>query len=1147
MTFEEIVDRAIAMLQRRQRVAYRTLKAQFDLDDDALEALKDELLYAQQVARDEDGRVLVWCGSPEVTRAPIPATSPREPRGTLQDASGEPDAPSSIERRAPEAERRQLTVLFCDLVESTPLAGRLDPEDLREVVRAYQATCAEVIQRFDGRVAQYLGDGLLVYFGYPQAHEDDAQRAIRAGREIIEAVGILNTGLEHEKGVRLAVRAGIHTGLVVVGEIGTRDRQEQLALGETPNIAARLQGLALPDTVVISDATWRLVQGYFIGHDLGVHHLRGVATAVSLYQILGESGAQSRLDVGRARGLTPLVGRESEVTMLLERWGQAKDGLGQVVMLTGEAGIGKSRLVQVLKERLGGESYAAWECRCSPYHQHSALYPVVDLLHRTFHWHPDDTPDDKREKLEQGLRQYRLPLADTVPLLASLLSLPFAGGRYAPLDLTPQRQKHKTMETIRALVLELAERQPVLVIVEDLHWVDPSTLEFLSLLVDQGPSARLLILLTCRPEFQSPWGSRAYLTPLVLHRLPRSQVEVMVERVAGGKPLPPEVTHQIVTRTDGVPLFVEELIKTILESGWLQERADHYALTGHVPPVVIPATLHDALMARLDRLSTAKMVAQLGATIGRTFAYDLLRTVAPLDEATLQRDLRRLIDAELLYARGVPPQATYTFKHALIQEAAYQSLLKRTRQQYHQRIAQVLETRFGDMAATQPELLAHHLTEAGLIGQAIGYWQWAGQRAIERSAHLEAISHLTKGLAALKAVPDGTERARQELRLLSILGLAQVATKGQGHQDVARTYVRARELCLQIGETPQLFLAGLLSVYVVRAELQAAWEVAQQLLSLAQRQHDTAILVAAQWALGHSLFLRGDLGPGRAHLERGIALSDSQQPHARGFPSGFPGDLGVFSRCFAAHALWHLGYPDQSLERMHEALALAQKLAHPYSRALALDYAAMLYQFRRDATMVRESAEAAMTLCKEQGFAYYLSWATIMQGWALAALGQCEAGMAHMHDGLAAMRATGAALRQPYYLALLAEVCGRMDRAAAGLALLGEALAEADKTGEHWTVADLHRRKGELLLHSSVGGSEAEQCFHQALAIARRQQARSLELRGAVSLARLWQGQGKHADARELLTPIFGWFTEGFDTADLQEAAVLLKTLGSRV
>jgi predicted ATPase/class 3 adenylate cyclase len=1124
MTFEEILEHAIAMLRRRRRVAYRTLKVQLELDDDALEALKDELLYAQRVARDEDGRVLVWCGDTQ----PVPSAS------------------AAIESQALDAERRQLTVLFCDLVESTNLAGQLDPEDLREVIRAYQAACADVIQGFEGHIAQYLGDGLLVYFGYPQAHEDDAQRAIRAGRKIVEAVGSLNTRLEPAKGVRLAVRVGIHTGLVVIGEMGASGRRERLALGETPNIAARLQGLAQPDTVIVSAATWQLVHGYFVCHDLGAHPLKGVGTAVPLYEVLGESGAQTRLDIVSARGLTPLVGREPEVTMLLERWGQAKDGLGQVVVLSGEAGIGKSRLVRVLKERLAGE-HLWWECRCSPYHQHSALYPIIDLFHRIFQWHPQDTVDAKREKLEQELRQYRLPLAEAVPLLATLLSLPLPEGRYPSLALTPQRQKQRTMETVLALLLERAERQPVLVIVEDLHWMDHSTLEFLTLLLDQAPTARLMVLLTCRPEFQPSWGSRAYLVPITLQRLPGQHVEAMIQRVTRGKALPPEVTRQIVTRTDGVPLFVEELIKTILESGWLQERADHYAPTGPLPPLVIPATLHDALMARLDRLGTAKTVAQLGATIGRMFAHDLLRAVAPMDDATLEKCLGQLIDAELLYLRGVPPQATYIFKHALIQEAAYLSLLKSIRQQYHRRIAEVLETRFGDIAASQPELLANHFTDAGLIGRAMGYWQRAGQRAIDRSAHVEAISHLTRGLAALEALPDDTERARQELGLLSFLGHALVATKGQAHQDVERTYVRARELCRQLGESPQRFLAGLLSVYVVRAELRAARDVEEELLGLAEQQHDTALLVAGHWAVGHGSFLRGELAVARAHLEQSIALYDSRRHYARDLPSEFPADLGVFSRCFAAHTLWHLGHPDQSLRRIDEALVLAQELAHPYSRALALAYAVMLYQFRRDPHMVWESAETAVTLCNEHGFAYYLSWATIMQGWALTALGQGEAGMARMHDGMAAMQATGAALRRPYYLGLLATACGQAGRAEGGLNLLTEALAGAERTGEHWSLAELHRLKGELLLQSSRGDVEAERCFRQALAIAGRQQTKALELRAAVSLARLWQRQGKPADARELLAPIRGWFTEGLDTADLQEGAALLDALGERV
>jgi class 3 adenylate cyclase len=563
----------------------------------------------------------------------------------------------------PEAERRQLTVLFCDLVDSTPLSAQLDPEELREVVRAYQATCAEVIQRFDGHIAQYLGDGLLVYFGYPQAHEDDAQRAVRSGLGLVEAVGRLKAALQQDRGIRLAVRVGIHTGLVVVGEIGGRGRRERLALGETPNLAARIQGLAEPDTVVISAATQRLVEGYVECRDLGPHALKGFATPVHAYHVLGESPAQSRLDVAAARGLTPLVGREQEAALLLERWAQVKDGMGQVVLLSGEAGIGKSRLVQVLKEYVVGRPHVRWECRCSPYYQHSALYPVIDVMQWTLQFERDDTPDQKLSKLEGALGQYGVALPEVVPLLASLLSLPLP-HRYPPLTLSPQRQRQKTQEAVLTVLLALASQQPLLLIVEDLHWIDPSTLELLSLLIDQVPTARMFALLTCRPEFRSPWPLRSHLTQLMLSRLPRSQVEVMVDHVAGGKALPPEVHQQVVAKTDGVPLFVEELTKMVLESGLLREREDHYELTGPLPPLAIPATLHDSLMARLDRLATVKEVAQLGAILGRAFPYELLQAVSPLDEGPLQHALERLVEAELLYQRGVPPQATYLFKHA---------------------------------------------------------------------------------------------------------------------------------------------------------------------------------------------------------------------------------------------------------------------------------------------------------------------------------------------------------------------------------------------------------------------------------------------------------------------------------------------------
>src|SRR6266516_4287988 len=624
----------------------------------------------------------------------------------------------------PEAERRQLTVLFCDLVDSTTLAGHLDPEDLREVVRAYHQTCAAVIHLFDGYIAQYLGDGMLVYFGYPLAHEDAAQRAVRTGLGILQAIDPLNTRLTLPLGDRLAVRLGIHTGLVVVGEVGAGARQEYLALGETPNLAARLQGLAAPNTLVISAATWQLLSGFFACQALGPMRLHGRTQPLEVYQVLAETTARSRLDAAGRTGLTPLVGREQEVGLLRERWAQVTDGMGQVVLLSGEAGIGKSRLVQVLQDSVATEPQA-WltPCQCSPYYQHTALYPITELLERVvLHFDREESPQQKLRKLEGHLVQYGLPMVEAVPLFATLLSLPLTAD-YAPLPMSPEQQKQKTMHAFLTILLHIAAQQPVLFVMEDLHWVDPSTLELLSLLVDQGPTARILTLFTFRPDFSPPWTGRAHLTQVTLPRLPRRQATEMTGQVAHRKALPPEVVEQVVAKTDGVPRVVEELTKMVLESGLLQERAERYELTRPLPPLAIPATLHDSLMARLDRLAMVKGLAQLGATLGREFAYDLLQAVSPWGEETVQRGLHQLVTAEFLNQRGLPPQATYVFKHALIQEAAYQSLLRSTRQQYHQRIAQALEAQFPEVVETQPEVVANHYTEAGLMAQAVPYWQ----------------------------------------------------------------------------------------------------------------------------------------------------------------------------------------------------------------------------------------------------------------------------------------------------------------------------------------------------------------------------------------------------------------------------------------
>src|SRR6266568_3925209 len=802
MTFEEILDQAIAMLQRRGRLTYRALKRQFNVDDDYLEDLKAELIKGQRLAVDEDGEVLVWIGGTDVP----PTTTPRDVQSTL---------PGPLPPL--EAERRQLTVILCDLVDSTKLSSQLDPEEYRDVVRAYQAACTEVIQRYDGHIAQLLGDGLLVYFGYPQAHEDDARRAVRTGLGILDAMGDLHQRLQQAKGIPLAIRIGIHTGLVVVGSMGEAGRQEQLALGEVPNIASRIEGLAEPNTVAISEATYRLIQGYFACQDLGAQPLRGVPEPVRVYQVLGESGATSRLDVAQPRGLTPLVGREQEVGLLLERWEQVKAGQGHVVLLTGDAGIGKSRLVQMLKDHVTHEPHTRWECRSSEYSQNTALFPLVDLFHRLLQFDAHETPDTKLEKLQHALSQYRLPVEESVPLFAPLLSLLLPENHYPPLNLSPQRQRQKTLETIVAVLLELAERQPVLFIVEDLHWTDPSTLELLNLVIDQTPTASILTVLTCRPHFQPAWHHRSYLTEMTLNRLAQPQIERMIERITDEKRLPPEIRQLIVQRTDGVPLFVEEMTKAILESDYLKDVDGHYALTGSFSTFAIPATLHDSLMARLDRLVTAKAVAQYAAVIGRQFAYDLLSMVSQLDAATLQRELGRLVEAEIIYQRGVPPQATYTFKHALIQDTAHQSLLRSTRQGYHQRIAEVLADRFPETVENQPELLAHHYTEAGLIAQAVGYWQKAGQSAVQRSAHAEAIVHLRQGLELLKMLPETPQRTQREVNMHIALGASLLAVKGYGAPEVGQTYTSARQLCQSLEEPHQIFsvLRGLWNYYNV--------------------------------------------------------------------------------------------------------------------------------------------------------------------------------------------------------------------------------------------------------------------------------------------------------------------------------------------
>jgi predicted ATPase len=759
-------------------------------------------------------------------------------------------------------------------------------------------------------------------------------------------------------------------------------------------------------------------------------------------------------------------------------------------------------------------------------------------LEHAVHFAPDDTPAQKLDKVEAWLGQAGARVTEVAPLLAALLSLP-TGDRYPPLALSPQRQKTLTIAALVERVVGLSRRQSVLCLVEDAHWCDPTTLEVLEQLVQRVPELRVLVIITSRPEFAVPWTA-SHTTALTLTRLGRAQVATMVEYLTAGKALPPEVLAHILDKTDGVPLFVEELTKTVLESGLLQNVGGRYALREPLPPLAIPATVQDSLMARLDRLAPVKAVAPLGAVLGREFAYEVLAAV-PNCESALHDALEQLVGAGLLFRRGQPPEAHYRFKHALVQETAYASLLKSTRQQLHLQIATVLEAHFPAIAEMEPEVVARHYIEAGLPTQAIPYWQQAGERALARSANVEAIQHLTTGPGLLPAIPETPARDQQELALQIALGPALSAIKGAAAPEVERTYARARGLCAQLGETTRLLptLQGLCRFYLNRGELATAQELGAQLQRLAPQAAAPMLRLEAYETLGMTWFFRGEYAAARTHLEHGVALIDPTAPRDLALHGSMA--LGVTSLVYTANSLWCLGYPAQAVRRCEEALALAHALAHPHSLAFAQHYAAFLHYRRRDVPAVHAQAEALLTLATDQGFPLWAGLGTCMRGWALAMQGQGEAGLVQLRQGLAAVVATGQGLSRAACLTLLAEAAGQAGHVEEGLRLLAAALASFEASGRGEGLAEAYRLQGELLLRQAVPDlTQADACFQQALAVAHRQQAKSWELRAAMSLSRLRQRQGQQAEARERLGPIYAWFTEGFETADLQEAKALL-------
>jgi predicted ATPase len=896
--------------------------------------------------------------------------------------------------------------------------------------------------------------------------------------------------------------------------------------------------------VVISQATRRLLGGLFVLADLGPQRLKGFAEPLAVWRVEGEGRAEGRFEALHGEHLTPLVGREHELGILLERWAWARDGDGQVVLLSGEPGIGKSRVVRALRERLGDEPHTPLSHYCSPYHTNSALYPVIGLLERAARLDRYDPSEAQLAKLEALLSRSSNRPDEVVPLLAALLGVP-TGERYPALNLTPEVQKRRTLRALVDQLAALAAQQPVLALYEDVHWIDPSTLELLSLVIERIQELRVLALITFRPEFQPPWTGQAHVMTLTMSRLGRRQGADLVARVSGDKPLPAAIVERIVARTDGVPLFVEELTKTVLESGLLKDTGDHYELAGPLPPLAIPATLHDSLMARLDRLAPFKEVAQIGAVIGRGFSHELLAAVAPMSPNLLGDALEQLVNSELVFRRGVPPDATYSFKHALVQNAAYQSLLRSKRQHLHGRIARVLEERFPETAETEPELIAQHYTEAGLSEQAVEYWQRAGQQALARSATAEAVAHLNRGLGLLVGLPDGPERRRRELDLQLGLGPALIAAKGFAAPETSRAYARACELCRELGDIPKLLpaLYGQTAVHWQRGELASMHEVAREVLRLSKEQGDAAGEVVGHRVVGTSLFQLGRFAESRDQLEAGVTLYDPVRDRDSRFIYAI--DSRVVCLHWLAHALLILGYPGQARARSNEAIASARELAHANTMAQALLCDCTLHQLLRDGREARSRAEALIALATEHDFPLWLAAGLVIRGWALAHEARGEDGIAGIGHALADYQATGAEMWAPYFLGLLADAQGRAGHPATGLRLLTDGLAGVERTGVRWIEAELHRLQGELrLARPEPDRTEAEACFRRALAIAHEQKAKLWQLRAATGLARLWAEQGERRKAYDLLAPIYGWFTDGFETADLKDAKVLLDELG---
>jgi class 3 adenylate cyclase/predicted ATPase len=1033
------------------------------------------------------------------------------------------------------AERRQVTVMFSDLVGSTALSARMDPEDLREVISAYQKCVAETVGRFGGFVAKYMGDGVLVYFGYPQAHEDDAERAVRAGLELVHAVTALKSSAP------LQARVGIATGLVVVGDlIGSGEAQERGIVGETPNLAARLQGVAEPNKVVIAEGTRRLLGNLFELEDLGAKDLKGIAGPVRAWAALRQASLGSRFEALHAGVLTDLIGREEELELLLRRWSKAKTGEGQVVLLSGEPGIGKSRLTAALLERLTTEPHTRLRYFCSPLHTDSTLYPLISQMERAAGFAHDDTAQAKLGKLDAVLAQSFTPPQDAA-LFAEMLSLP-NDGRYPSLELLPQQRRQRTLEALTAQMEALSQSNPVLMIFEDVHWIDPTSLEALGRAADRIRNLRVLLIVTYRPEFDPPWIGGPQVTALTINRLAQREIDAMIDRVVGNKLIPIGIRQHIIERTDGIPLFVEEMTKDVLEAVG-EEAAERPVAATSSLSVAVPASLHASLMARLDRLGSAKEIAQIGAVIGREFSHFLLAAVMRKAEGELETELERLITAGLLFRQGVLPHATYLFKHALVQDAAYGTLLRSSRQQLHGQIASTLEEEFPEIVEVQPELLARHCTEAGLDEQAIKYWRTAGEKAVRRASNREAIGHFRRALALNEKQAPDVGRSLTELAILSQLGPALMSVHGWTAPEVGVAFERAEHLARELESSIDLAppLAGLWLFHTARGQFSRADEITKELFDVAHTLHDSDVLLQAHHCAWPIRWFRGALTDAKAHTDAGMGLYDEVR-HARHRFLYLGHDPAVCALSIKSVLQWLLGHPTQGVRSERDAIDLARRLEHVPSLAHALWFVCQAQVARSDAVAVVNTANELLTLSEEHGLPQTRAVALAYLGWAIGQTEDVSRGIRCLEEGLAMYNRLGVRSNLCLTICLLAETYFMAEQYEKGMEQANLAIGTSSEIGDRWCLPRIHTIRARLLqTFRQVDAAEAS--LQLAVDIAAAQSAKGAQLQAVNSLARLWREQGKPQQARELLAPVYSWFTEGFDTRDLKEAKALLDEL----